>query len=215
MSATKVLDSASAALPVAEQFLGLINKAFNTTSSRTVVSHETAQAGLEAVDLSCIRECVEIKPEKLPLYINNLLETYLPSNFTLDESKDMQQVLKRMLMLEARQFGSEVVHLTFANSAGCCILFRLDALTLPSSDFMYVAFSLTRTAFKMAQNVTVIRHQKKSFLRSKQWDEVVYTSHNLTKEDVTFIANDLTAAITSPPKDWLVYLPLEYQNMGE
>jgi hypothetical protein len=135
-----------------------------------------------------------------------LMQQYIPS-MSPSESAEIRSILNRILILEPSQFGAEHIHLSYANSNGYCVLFRIDILQLSHQPTLYVAFSLTTTAFTMAPNVTIIRHSRGNFFGSRQWDEIVYSPHYLTTGDIQAITTGLLAAITSPPESFVALLP--------
>lgn len=206
--ATTALPSTNAELTLAAAatVVNLAQRVFSSARSDNVVAFQQAQAGLANVDLSITRELVELKPTKLERYIEMLIKQYVPS-MSPSESAEIGSILNRILIFEPSQFSAEHIHLSYADSNGYCILFRIDVLQLPYQPNVYVAFSLTTTAFKMAPNVAIIRHSRGKFFGSRQWDEIVYSPHYLTPGDVQAITTGLVAAITSPPESFVALLP--------
>lgn len=189
-------------LAVATAVVNLAQRVFGTTNNRAVVTLAAAQKGLSALDMTRIEEVAEVRPERMPLYIATLLSQLTP-NIAAEDLQTVRAILQRILLIEPDRFFAEAVHITYKDGHGRFVLFRIDLAHVPGHNNLFVGFSFTRTAFTMAPNVTVIRHQKKSWLRDNTWDEIMYTPHHLTEDDVQMISQRLSFAIATPSEKWL------------
>eukprot|EP00461_Guttulinopsis_vulgaris_P002063 UN02064 len=68
---------------------------------------------------------------------------------------------------------------------GYANLLRIDVAFNPNDpNGLVVAFTKVAMNFAMPPNITIIRHGYKNALQNKMWDELVFTPHHITHEEV-------------------------------